>query len=256
MLGAIIGDIVGSRFEARPIKSGDFELLNSQCTFTDDTVLTVAVADSLLQDAPYAQKLKEYYRKYPWAGFGGSFQVWAASDSEQPYNSLGNGSAMRVSPVAWYYNQREQVLQQAEKSAAVTHNHSEGIKGAQAVALAIHLARQGMDKEKIKQHISQEFGYDLDRRLDQIRPGYSFDVTCPGSVPEALICFLQAEDFEQALRNAVSLGGDSDTQACIAGAVAEAYFQGVPREILEQGLKFLDGFLKGKVEKFLKIVHS
>ncbi|MFO8031070.1 MAG: ADP-ribosylglycohydrolase family protein [Desulfohalobiaceae bacterium] len=256
MLGAIIGDIVGSRFEARPYKSTNFELFTPQCSFTDDTVLSVAVSDSLMQGAPYSQKLKEYYQRYPWAGFGGSFQIWAASDTEEPYNSLGNGSAMRVSPVAWYYNQREQVLQQAERSAAATHNHPEGIKGAQSVALAIHLARQGKDKENIKQEISQNFGYNLDRTIEEIRPGYSFDVTCPGSVPEALICFLEAQDFEQALRNAVSLGGDSDTQACIAGSVAEAFFQGVPQEIRDQGLSFLDGFLKGKVEEFLKIVRS
>ncbi|MFP4392771.1 MAG: ADP-ribosylglycohydrolase family protein [Desulfohalobiaceae bacterium] len=256
MLGAIIGDIVGSRFEARPFKGTDFELFTQQCTFTDDTVLSVAVADSLLQRAPYSTKIKEYYRRYPWAGFGGSFQIWAASNSEEPYNSLGNGSAMRVSPVAWYYNQREQVLQQAENSAAVTHNHPEGIKGAQAVALAIHLARQGTDKAEIKSQISQGFGYNLDRSLEDIRPGYSFDVTCPGSVPEALICFLEAQDFEQAIRNAVSLGGDSDTQACIAGSVAEAFFQGVPQKLREQGLDFLDNFLQSKVEEFLKTVGN
>ncbi|MFP4213445.1 MAG: ADP-ribosylglycohydrolase family protein [Desulfohalobiaceae bacterium] len=256
MLGAIIGDIIGSRFEARPIKSTDFELFTSRCSFTDDSVLTIAVADSLLQGAPYSQKLKEYYQRYPWAGFGGSFQIWAASDSKEPYNSLGNGSAMRVSPVAWYYNQRDQVLQQAEGSAAATHNHPEGIKGAQAVALSIHLARQGADKSTIKQEISQGFGYNLDRSLEDIRPGYSFDVTCPGSVPEALICFLEAQDFEQAIRNAVSLGGDSDTQACIAGSVAEAFFQGVPQELREQGLGFLDDFLQSKVEEFLKTMDN
>jgi ADP-ribosylglycohydrolase len=251
MLGAVAGDIVGSRFEGRPTKSKDFELFAPESTFTDDTVLTVAVAECLLQGRPYAEVLKEYYRRYPYAGYGGSFMSWAASERSGPYNSFGNGSAMRVSPVGWYYESLEEVLQQAERSAAVTHNHPEGIKGAQAVAAAIFWARKGWRKEEIRREVSQRFGYDLDRSLEEIRPRYAFDVTCQGSVPEALICFFEAEDFEDALRNAVSLGGDSDTQACIAGAVAEASFGAVPRPIVSEALDRLDTALREQAIEFV-----
>ncbi len=251
MLGAVAGDIVGSRFEGRPTKSKDFELFTPECTFTDDTVLTVAVAECLLHDRPFAEVLKEYFRRYPYAGYGGSFMAWAASETSEPYNSFGNGSAMRVSPVGWYYSSLEEVLQQAQNSAAVTHSHPEGIKGAQAVAVSIFWARQGWSKAGIRQEVGSRFGYNLKRSLQDIRPSYSFDVTCQGSVPEALICFLESEDFEDCLRNAVSLGGDSDTQACMAGAVAEAYYGAVPRPIVSEALDRLDGSLRDKVTEFL-----
>lgn len=250
MLGAIAGDVIGSRFEGRPTKSKSFELFSPESTFTDDTVLTVAVADCLLNDKPYGATFREYYHRYPYAGYGGRFQIWAATNQEAPYYSFGNGSAMRVSPVGWFFPDLETVLDQAEQSAAVTHNHPEGIKGAQAVAGAIHAAAHGQDKAAIKDLIRNRFGYDLDRSMEEIRPGYGFDVTCQGSVPEALIAFFQSEDFEDAIRNAVSLGGDSDTQACMAGAVAEAYYGHVPPDIRQAVLSRLDQELRQTVLAF------
>ncbi|MEF8824619.1 MAG: ADP-ribosylglycohydrolase family protein [Desulfohalobiaceae bacterium] len=252
MLGAIAGDLVGSRFEARPTKNRDFELVTAQCRITDDSVLSLAVAQSLMDDIPYADNLKAFFRRYPQAGYGGNFMLWAASGESEPYYSFGNGSAMRVSTVGWYLNTEEDVLREAEQSAAVTHNHPEGIKGAQSVALAVFRARQARGKEAIKQEIEERFCYDLSRSLRDIRPGYSFDVTCQGSVPEALIAFLEAEDFEDTLRNAVSLGGDSDTQACIAGAVAEALYGDIPASLCEAVFQNLDAFQTDILERFLQ----
>jgi len=256
MLGAIAGDIIGSRFEGSPCKSKGFELFSPHSRFTDDSVLTVAMAESLMTGTPYWQNLKAYFRRYPHAGYGGSFAVWAASSSSQPYYSFGNGSAMRVSPIGWYFDQSEEVLHQAERSAAATHNHPEGIKGAQAVALAVFLARNRSSREEIREDIQSRFGYDLTRSLETIRPGYRFDVTCQGSVPEALIAFLEADDYEDAVRNAVSLGGDSDTQACMAGSVAEAFFGGVPKDIARAALSRLDNHLRQSVDRFTAHVHG
>lgn len=227
MIGAIAGDIIGSRFEAQPIKRSDFDFFHPQCRFTDDTVLTVAVADAILRGRGYADSLQTWARKYPNAGYGGTFYRWIWQNDPQPYNSWGNGSAMRVSAVGFAFDAVEQVLSQAERSAAVSHNHPEGIKGAQAVALAIFLARSGRSKTQIRNTLKQRFGYDLDRTLAQIRPCYSFDVSCQGSVPEAIVAFLESTDLLSAIGNAVSLGGDSDTQACIAGSIAEAFYGGV-----------------------------
>jgi ADP-ribosylglycohydrolase len=252
MLGAIAGDLVGSRFEARPTKGKDFELVTPQCRITDDSVLSLAVAQSLMEGIPYAENLKAFFHRYPRAGYGGNFMLWAASGDNEPYHSFGNGSAMRVSPVGWYLNSEEEVLREAEKSAAVTHNHPEGIKGARSVALAVLQARQELGKERIKQEIEGRFAYDLSRSLEDIRPVYSFDVTCQGSVPEALIAFLEAADFEDALRNAVSLGGDSDTQACIAGAVAEAFYGEVPASLREAVFRELDSFQTDILQRFLE----
>jgi ADP-ribosylglycohydrolase len=254
MLGAISGDIIGSRFEARPTKSKDFELFTPKSRFTDDSVLTIALADSLLHNVPYSQNVKAFFARYPHAGYGGTFALWAASEHTEPYYSFGNGSAMRVSPVGWFYNHQEAVLDQARASAAVTHDHPEGIKGAQAVALGIFLARQGQDKSEIKAQIQNHCAYNLDIPLDQIRPSYSFDVTCQGSVPQAIRAFLESTDFEDAVRNAVSLGGDSDTQACMAGALAEAFYRGVPQEIAEKSLQKLDEFLRSLVYSFYAAV--
>jgi ADP-ribosylglycohydrolase len=251
MLGGIAGDLVGSRFEARPTKSRDFELVTPQCRITDDSVLSLAVAHSLLNNIPYAENLKAFFHRYPRAGYGGSFMIWAASGDSEPYYSFGNGSAMRVSPIGWYWSTEEDVLREASTSAAVTHNHPEGIKGAQAVALAVYRARQEWSKEAIRQEIAERFGYDLSRSLGDIRPGYSFDVTCQGSVPEALIAFLEAGDFEDALRNAVSLGGDSDTQACIAGAVAEAFYGEIPQLLSDAVFRELDSFQTDILLRFL-----
>jgi len=228
MLGAIAGDVVGSVYEGAPVKTKRFPLLSARSTFTDDSVLTVAVADALLAHGDYAAAFQRWFRAYPDRGFGASFAAWAASAAAGPYGSWGNGSAMRVSPVAWARDTLDAVLAEARASAVVTHDHPEGVRGAEATAAAVFLARTGADKPAIRAGIESRFGYDLGRRLDEVRPGYGFDVSCQGSVPESLIAFLEASDWEDAVRNAISLGGDADTMACIAGAVAEAFFGGVP----------------------------
>ena len=233
MLGAIAGDVLGSIHEFHPIKTKDFELLNSECVFTDDTVMTAAVADSLMNKIPYVESLQMWGRKYPRAGYGGWFSEWIDSDFPKPYNSFGNGSAMRCSSVGWLFEDEGSVLEEAKKSAEVTHNHPEGIKGAQAVALGVMLCRQGSTKLEIQEKLEDLFDYDLSQTLEQVKLNYSFDVTCQGSVPQAITAFLESEDFEDAIRNAISLGGDADTQACIAGALAEGYYMKIPDQIKE-----------------------
>ena len=228
MLGAIAGDIIGSRFEHDPIKTTEFELFHPDCRFTDDSVLTLAVADHILLGSDLTSLLKEYFNQHPDAGYGPRFQEWALSPSREPYNSFGNGSAMRVSPVGFAFDSIEIVLDKAKATAEVTHNHPEGIKGAQATAAAIFLARTGNSKEQIKDFIEGHFQYNLRDSLDTLRPQYRFDVTCQGSVPQAIIAFLESENFEDAIRKAVSLGGDSDTQACIAGGIAHAFYGKLP----------------------------
>jgi ADP-ribosylglycohydrolase len=233
MLGAIAGDIIGSVYEARPVKTINFELFPSGARFTDDTVLTLATAEALLGDGDYAGAYRRYGRAFPNAGYGGSFFAWLFSEHAGPYHSWGNGAAMRVSPVGFALDTVEDVLTEAAKSAAVTHDHPEGIKGAQATALAVFLARSGESKAKIRSEIQGRFGYDLERSIDAVRPKYGFDVSCQGSVPESLIAFLESTDFESAVRNAVSLGGDADTMACIAGGIAQAFYGAVPKQIAD-----------------------
>ena len=233
MIGAIAGDIIGSVFEHDPIKTTSFPLFTESSRFTDDTVLSVAVADAILNQSDYVTVLKNYGRKYPAAGYGMSFLRWTQSSVTKPYNSWGNGSAMRVSPVGFAFDSTEDVLREAEKSAAVTHNHPEGIKGAQATALAIFLAREGADKSEIRRQIQHRFHYDLDRSTDDIRPYYVFDVSCQGSVPESILAFLDSADFEDAVRLAISLGGDSDTMGSIAGGIAQAYYGRIPQQIVD-----------------------
>ncbi len=228
MLGAIAGDIIGSRFEHNPIKTTDFELFHPDCRFTDDSVLTLAVADYIFLGSDLIDTLKEYFHQYPDAGYGAGFLQWASSPSREPYNSFGNGSAMRVSPVGFAFDSLEAVLEKARTSAEVTHNHPEGIKGAQATAAAIFLSRTGNSKKEIKSFIETQFQYNLSEPLDDIRPQYTFDATCQGSVPQAIVAFLESESFEDAVRKAVSLGGDSDTQACIAGGIAHAFYGKLP----------------------------
>ena len=234
MIGAIAGDIIGSVYERYPIKTKDFPLFHQQCRFTDDTVLTVAVADAILTGRPYDQSIREIGRRYPDAGYGGSFIGWLHSDHPQPYNSWGNGSAMRVSPVGFAFNTEDEVLSESAKTAGISHNHPEGIKGAQATALSVYLARNGIGKEQIRSRIAQRFGYKLERRVEDIRPTYSFDVSCQGTVPEAIIAFLDSDSYEDAVRNAISLGGDSDTLACITGGIAEAFYGDIPDYIKEK----------------------
>jgi len=240
MIGAIAGDVIGSFYEKYRTKRIDFELFPAGSTFTDDTVLTVAVAEAILQGTDYASKLREYGLRYPYAGYGGKFWKWLTSKEPRPYGSLGNGSAMRVSPVAYAFDTIQEVLGEAKKSAEPTHNHPEGIRGAQAVAMAVFLARKNCGKEEIRDKISKALDYDLDTPLYRIRPDYSFDPTCPGSVPQALRAFLESRDYEDAVRLAVSLGGDSDTLASIAGAVAEPYYGGVPELIQKKVISLLD----------------
>lgn len=251
MLGAILGDIVGSRFEFSPIKSKNFDFFHPDCRFTDDSVLSVALADSLLTGSDFAAAMRRYYAAYPDAGYGGSFQRWARDPAMGPYNSFGNGSAMRVSPVAWFYNNLDKILEEAARSAAVTHNHPEGIRGAQAIACAIYLARQNRSKKEILSVIQWRCGYNLKRRLDDIRPGYAFDVTCQGSVPEAIVAFLESSNFEDAVRNAVSLGGDSDTIACMTGSIAEAFY-GIPEALAARVWSYLDEPLTRVTQDFIE----
>lgn len=239
LLGAIAGDVIGSVYEANPTKQINFKLFHSYSIFTDDTVLTLAVADWLLTKGDLTDTLQRYGQKYAYAGYGGSFRKWMMSPDPKPYNSWGNGSAMRVSPVGWFFETLQETLAAAKKSAEITHNHPEGIKGAQAVAACIYLARTRTSKQEIKEYIMEAFGYDLNRTYDEIHPTYRFDVSCQGSVPEAIIAFLDSTDFESTIRMAVALGGDSDTQACIAGSIAEAFYGGVPEHIAAEVLKRL-----------------
>ena len=231
MIGAIAGDIIGSIYEFDQIKTKDFPLFSEGCRFTDDTVLTVAVADAILSSGSYLDSVKRIGRLYPDSGYGGRFIRWLFSEDREPYNSWGNGSAMRVSPVGFTFSTEEEVLLQARLTAEITHNHPEGIKGAESTALAIFLARTGSGKETIRARITDMFGYNLDRTVDDIRPSYCFNESCQETVPEAIVAFLDSESYEDAIRNAVSLGGDSDTLACITGGIAEAFYGGVPDEI-------------------------
>jgi ADP-ribosylglycohydrolase len=254
MLGAIAGDIIGSVYEGKgqwlTARTADFQpLFSPRARFTDDTVLTVAVAEALLTGGDLVGLLKDYYSRYPGAGFGGEFKRWAASDDTEPYGSWGNGSAMRVSPVAWAFGTLEEVLHRAKESARVTHNHPEGIKGAQATATAVFLARHGAAKGDIRDEVGRRFHYDLSFTLDEIRPAYAFDSSCQGTVPQAIVAFLESSDFESAVRLAISLGGDCDTLACIAGGMAAAYY-GVPAHIREQALARLDEPLKEVLAEF------
>jgi ADP-ribosylglycohydrolase len=233
IIGAVIGDVIGSVFEWNNTKTMDFDLFNPKCDFTDDTVLTIAVADCILNKKDFAKTIWEYGRKYRGRGYGGSFKKWLQEDNLKPYGSFGNGSAMRACAVGFAFNDIETVLEVAKQSAEVTHNHPEGIKGAQATAAAIFLARQGKTKQEIKGYITKTFNYNLDFTLDEIRPTYKFDVTCQGSVPQAIVAFLESSDFESAIRLAISIGGDSDTIACITGGIASAYYREIPQKIID-----------------------
>lgn len=247
MLGAIIGDIVGSVYEFCSDKNKNFPLFSPGCSVTDDSIMTLAVAltcsDSDLADeeafkSSLCNHMRQMGREYPDCGYGDFFYRWLMSDDMEAYNSYGNGSAMRVSPVAYAARTLEEAEKLAKWSAEVTHNHKEGIVGATAVAAAVFMALHGSRKKQIKEYIESKY-YDLDFTLDQIRPSYRYDITCKGSVPQAIMCFLEAEDFEDAIRNAISLGGDGDTLAAIAGSIAEAYFK-IPESIETEAFKYID----------------
>jgi ADP-ribosylglycohydrolase len=250
MLGAIAGDVIGSVYEWSPTKSIDFPLFQEASRFTDDSVMTIAVAHAILNKVPYDVSMKHFGRKYPNAGYGSNFYEWLFQQETMPYNSWGNGSAMRVSPVGFAFDSIEDVLREATRTAEVSHNHPEGIKGAQATALCVFLARSGESKESIRQEIRMRCDYNLDRSLDDIRPSYSFDVSCQGTVPEAVIAFLESNDFEDAVRKAVSLGGDSDTLACITGGIAHAYYRKIPDHIATPVLDSLPADLREIVNVF------
>jgi ADP-ribosylglycohydrolase len=250
MIGAIAGDIIGSVYEWDNIRTKDFLLFGDRCSFTDDSVLTVALADSILRSKDYAETMKEYYRRYPNVGYGGMFHRWAKSAQSQPYDSWGNGAAMRISPVGFAFQTLDEVLSNAESFTAVTHNHPEGIRGAQSVAAAIFLARTGSSKEEIKAYVENTFGYDLAPTCDEIRPTYRFNESCQGTVPQAFAAFLESSTFEDAIRNAISLGGDSDTLACITGGIAEAFYGGVPESIAARVFDILDDGLRSVTLEF------
>ncbi len=269
MYGAIIGDIAGSSYEFSPTKEKDFMMFGPRSRVTDDSVMTVAVAEALLEmgdmngiipggmDAKatetlrvaFAKSMKKWGRRYPDAGYGGRFYRWLKLEDYNAYNSFGNGSAMRVSPAGWVADTIEKTRYIAAVSSMATHDHPEGIKGAESVASAIFLARKGATKEEIRKYIEEEFGYGLGRTTEEIRPGYRFDVTCQGSVPEAIICFLEGEDYEDVIRTAVSLGGDADTQAAIAGSIAEAFY-GVPAWMKEEAKDFIPEDMQGVIDEF------
>ena len=256
IIGAVAGDVIGSVFEWFNTKTTDFELFYPRSTFTDDSVLTIATMDVLLNKKDYVQVYQKYGRKFHNRGFAAGFYSWILSDNPKPYTSWGNGSAMRVSPVGWFCANIDDVLLEAKRSAEVTHNHPEGIKGAQAVASAVFLARNGKTKDEIKKFIIETFNYDLERRIDDIRPDYEFDVSCQGSVPEAIIAFLESDNFENAVRLAISIGGDSDTIACIAGGISEAYYKTIPGNIIDNVINVLPDDLVNIIEAFSKMYRK
>ncbi len=264
MLGAIIGDIVGSRFEFdRGNKSKIFKLFTNDCYFTDDTVMTVAVAEALLDAGRDADEktikenliksMKKWGQKYPDAGYGTKFRHWVLADDPEPYGSFGNGSGMRVSPAGWLYDSIERTREVARWTSEVTHNHPEGVKGAESTAAAIFLARKKAPKEEIKKYIVDEFGYDLSRTLDVIRPDYHHVEDCMHTMPEAFECFLEAKSYEDCLRNVMYIGGDADTLCAIAGAIAEAYW-GIPERIIDKGYEYISEDVAAVVARFNKAV--
>lgn len=257
MLGGIIGDIVGSIYEFHNIKTKDFPLFSERCGYTDDSVLTIATAQWLLDGGSQSDSGNYYFRyafnyPHPNGGYGSGFYKWvgrAENGDFSPYYSCGNGSAMRVGPVGWAFDNEEDVLKAARYSAEATHNHPEGIKGAQATARCILLARDGWEKEDIRFAIEEEFKYNLAFTCDSIRDTYQWGSTCQDTVPQAIVAFLDGVDFEDCIRNAISIGGDSDTLACITGSIAEAYF-GIPKEIYDKGMEYLNPHFKNVVQEF------
>lgn len=255
LYGAIIGDISGSIYEFNNIKHEPTELLEKGTFFTDDTVMTVAVADALINNKDIAETMREWGKRYPNSGWGVMFSLWLANSDMKAYNSYGNGSAMRVSAVGWMAESTEEVLRMAKETAVVSHNHPEGIKGAQATALAIYLARQEVDKKDIKATIEEFFGYDLSKTCDEIRPTYYFNETCQETVPQAICAFLDSNSFEDCIKKGISLGGDSDTLCAISGSIAEAFY-GVPlsligkcRSMLPKDMIEIINAFEGKVAK-------
>jgi ADP-ribosyl-[dinitrogen reductase] hydrolase len=252
MIGAIIGDIAGSTYEFSNCKETDIDLFPTGSTFTDDSILTIATADVLLSGGDYQTVYRRVARMHPdpKGGYGAGFRNWISSDAREPYNSYGNGAAMRVSPVGFACDSLDAVLAEAERSATVTRNHPEGIRGAQATAVAVFMGRTDSSKEEIRSYISSHFGYDLDRTVDAIRPAYRFNESCQGTVPEAIVAFLDSEDYESAIRLAISLGGDADTLACIAGAIAQAFYRHIPATFVDIARRLLPPSLLQITDEF------
>ena len=250
MIGVLAGDIIGSIYEGSNIKKKDFELFGWLNRFTDDSTLTIATIDKLLNHRTYTEVYLEYGRRYPDAGFGGGFRRWFKADVQVPYQSNGNGSAMRVCPVGWLFNHSSMVINEATESAIVTHDSQEGIRGAQSVAMCVFLAKNGFSKQEIETYVTERFKYDLSFKLDDVRPDYKFDFTCNGSVPIAIKCFLESTGFEDAIRLAVSMGGDTDTIAAIVGGISEAYYGGVPDEIKGEVMSRIPDEFKIVLNKF------
>jgi len=250
MLGSILGDIIGSTYEFDNAGKYDFEPFPSGSDFTDDTVLTIAVADAILNNKPYGTVIREYANKWPGRGYGGMFSRWYRADNPQPCNSFGNGSAMRASPVGWAFETLEKTIEEAGKSAECTHNHPEGIKGAEATAAAMFLSRTGYSKKEIKDFVQLRFNYNLGRTLAEIQSGYKFNETCQETVPEAITCFLESENYEDAIRKAIWLGGDSDTLACITGGIAEAFYGELPDEWKRKAVQILPAELSAIIDNF------
>lgn len=262
MLGAIFGDIVGSVYEFRNTKDYNFPLLKDYSRPTDDSYMTLAVCKALMEaDGKSPEEIREHLidvmhdigNRYPRAGYGGMFATWLFNRMREPYNSYGNGSGMRVSAVGWLYPTLKETLDMAELTASVTHNHPEGIKGAQAIAACIFLARSGEDKDSIRDYVEKTFDYDLHRTLDEIRPHYDFYEICQKSVPEAIIAFLEGSCYEDVIRKAVSLGGDSDTIACMAGGIAEAYYE-MPDVFKKEVRSRLDGGMNDIIDQFEAVI--
>jgi ADP-ribosylglycohydrolase len=258
MLGAIAGDIIGSPYEFCNTKSPAFDLFTPQSRFTDDSVMTLAVAKWLVEDEAHTIHyliycMQDLGNRYPRAGYGGNFMAWLREDEPQPYNSWGNGAAMRVSPVGLYAKTLDEALAMAAITASVSHNHPEGVKGAQAIAVCVFLCKEGKSKQEIKEYVEKTFYYNLSRRIYDIRPIYNFDVSCQGSVPEAIIAFLEGDSFETVIRLAVSLGGDSDTIACMAGAIAACMYP-IPRNIAERCDSILTDDLREIKNRFNDLV--
>ena len=257
LMGAILGDIAGSIYEFDPHKSTDINLQDKRMDYTDDTIMTIAVADWILNDKRHTmnglvERMQQWGRRYPhpMGAYGNMFSQWLRSDNPMPYNSWGNGSAMRVSAVGFAFDTLEETMNVAKKCAEVTHDHTEGIKGAQATAAAIFMARTGSPKEVIRRYITDKFGYNLDRSCDDIRPTYGFDGSCQGTVPESIIAFLDSKDYEDALRLCISLGGDADTMGAITGAIAGAYYNKMPYALYEFGMEKLPKDIQNVVGLF------
>ena len=254
MIGAIIGDYVGSAYEFANTKDYNFQLITPESDITDDSIMSIAIAHAICEGKSYESSMRYWGNKYPnpKGSYGGSFGAWLRSENPQPYNSWGNGAAMRVSAIGWAFETLEEVQREAQRSAMCTHNHSEGIKGAMAVASAIYFVRMGKSKEELKQYIETNFGYNLSRKTADIRPTYQFNESCQGTVPEAIICYLESSCFVDAIRLAVSLGGDSDTLACITGSIAEAESScAIPTELLKATLTSLPTELRNELSKFI-----